>query len=383
MDPWEWPAYVGVVWGLVLFAVSFLPIVLVQYRRYGDLNGRRLLGACGLSIYVVALAAYTLLPAPPRSMAWCDAHGGGEPWQLRPFSTFAAAHEATQDLGARATIVSRYWLQIVFNVVLFVPLGIWCRRFFERGLLAASGIGFAVSVLVELTQGTGNWGVWPCSYRMLSVDDIMTNTLGAFLGASVAWLFLFWMPQSSRLERTRLRPRPVTFFRRWLGMVLDATIVAIGGVATAMAVRIAIIATGHVPPPTPMTAEAVLAYAVPVLLLVVVPALVGDGASIGQRLVWLTPRWRLRPTVARRLLRAAVSPGMAMALALVATIGPYRLRTVAAIGAWSIVLISVAASAFTEGNRGLSGVIAGADIVDSRERPGTAADDREDAQPRV
>lgn len=385
MDPWEWPAYVGVVWGLVLFVVSLLPILLIQYRRYGDLNGRRLLGACGLSIYVVALFAYTLLPAPARSEAWCVAHGGGEDWQLRPFSTFTTAYDMTRGLGLRATLLSRYWLQIVFNVVLFVPLGIWCRRFFEHGLLAATGIGFGVSLLVEATQGSANWGLWPCPYRMLSVDDLMTNTLGAFVGASVAWLVLFWMPQSSRLERARLRPREVTVFRRWLGMVLDAVIVAVGGVVVAMGVRILVIATGHRPPATPMTAEAVLAYAVPVALLVVVPALVGDGASIGQRLVWLAPRWRVTPTVARRLLRAAVSPGMAMALALVGTIGPYRLRAVASIAAWSIVVASIVATVLTEGNRGLSGVIAGADIVDSRTGSEVGPDESVDrrAQPRI
>ncbi|MBX3314778.1 MAG: VanZ family protein [Actinobacteria bacterium] len=366
MDPWEWPAYVGIIWGVALFVASLLPLLVLQYRRYGRLDGRRLVGALGLSIYVVALAAYTLLPAPGRSEAWCVAHGGGQPWQLRPFSTFVAAADATAGLGLRATLLNRSTLQIAFNVVLFVPLGIWCRRYFGWGILVATGIGFGVSVLVELTQGTGNWGLWPCAYRMASVDDVMTNTLGAFVGACIAWLVLFWMPQSNRLEQARLHPRPVTVFRRWMGMVLDAVIVAVGGLATAMAVRILVLATGHAPPVTPMTAEAILAYSVPLALLVYLPALVGEGASIGQRLVWLTPRWRVRPTLARRLLRATVSPGMAMALALIGAIGPYRLRTVASLGAWSIVVASVVATLVTEGHRGLSGVVAGADVVDSR-----------------
>lgn len=366
MDPWEWPAYVGIVVGLALFLVFLLPILVLQYRRYGGIDGRRLVGACGLSIYGVALVAYTLLPAPARSEAWCLAHDGGPGWQLRPFSTFQDAYDATRGLGWRASILSRVWLQIIFNVVLFIPLGIWCRRFFDRGLLATTGIGLGVSLLIESTQATGNWGLWPCPYRYASIDDVITNVAGAFIGASIAWLVLFWMPRSSRLERARLAPRRVTVFRRWLGMVLDALIVVGGGLSTAMGVRIAMIATGHEPPVTPMTAEAVLAYGVPLALLVFLPALVGDGASLGQRIVWLTPRWRGRATVWRRLLRAAVSPGMAMALLLVGTIGPYRLRTAASIAAWSIVGASILATLFTEGRRGLSGLIAGADVVDSR-----------------
>ncbi|MCB0978535.1 MAG: VanZ family protein [Acidimicrobiales bacterium] len=366
MDPWAWPAYIGVVWGLVLFVLALVPILVIQYRLYGDMNGRRLAGACGLSIYVVALAAYTLLPAPNRSQAWCDAHGGGHGWQVVPFSTFADAFDATRGLGVRATLLDRHWLEIVFNVALFVPLGIWCRRFFERSVAAATGIGLAVSLLIETTQGTANWGLWPCPYRYASVDDLMTNTLGSFLGATVGWVFLSWMPQSSRLERARLTPRPVTVFRRWMGMVLDAGIVATGGLATAMAVRIFVIATGHRPPATPLPAEAVIAYAVPLALFVYVPALIGEGASVGQRLVWLAPRWRVAATVRRRLLRATVSPGVAVALALVGAIGPYRLRTLASLSAWAIVLVSLLATLVTEGHRGLSGVIAGADIVDSR-----------------
>ncbi|MEO6989032.1 MAG: VanZ family protein [Aquihabitans sp.] len=366
MDPWEWPAYVGIVVGLALFLVCLLPIVVLQYRRYGALDSRRLMGACGLSIYAVALVAYTLLPAPARAEAWCLAHDGGPGWQLRPFSSFQDAHQATRGLGFRAAVLSRAWLQIILNVALFVPLGIWCRRFFGRGLLAATGIGLAVSLLIESTQATGNWGLWPCPYRYASVDDVITNVAGAFIGASIGWLVLFWMPRSSRLEQARLNPRPVTVFRRWLGMFLDALIVAVGGIATAMGLRILMIATGREPPITPMTSEAVLAYGLPVALLVFLPALVGQGASLGQRLVWLTPQWRVRATLWRRLLRAAVSPGMAMAFALVATIGPYRLRPVAAVAAWTIVTVSILATLVTEGHRGLSGVIAGADVVDSR-----------------
>ncbi len=372
MDPWEWPAYVGIVAGLALFLVCLLPILVLQYRRYGGIDSRRLLGACGLSIYAVALVAYTLLPAPTRSAAWCLANDGGPGWQARPFSTFQDARDATRGLGLRATVLSRAWLQIVFNVVLFVPLGVWCRRFFDRGLLTATGIGLAVSLFIESTQATGNWGLWPCPYRFASVDDVITNVAGAFVGASVAWLVLFWMPRSSRLERARLNPRRVTVFRRWLGMVLDALIVATGGIATAMSVRIVMIATGHQPPVTPMTAEAVLAYGLPVALLVFLPALVGQGASLGQRLVWLAPRWRVPATLWRRLLRAVVSPGMVMALALATAIGPYRLRPTATVAVWTIVAVSILATLVTEGHRGMSGVIAGADVVDSRSPTDTA-----------
>lgn len=369
MDPWTWPAYVGVLWGLGLFAVLLLPIVVIQVRRYGDLNGRRLLGAAGLSVYAVALVAYTLLPLPPRSAAWCAAHGGGHGATLRPFHSWDDIRTATAGVGLRATLLHRVTLQVVFNVVLFVPLGVWCRRFFQRGLVAATAIGLAVSLAIESTQGTGVWGLYPCSYRFADVDDLITNTTGAFLGAAAAWLFLFWMPQSSRLAAARLHRRPVTVRRRWTAMGLDALVVTGGVVVTAMAVRVGLLAAGRPAPVTPLPGEVLAAALVPLVLLVLVPASLGDGASIGQRLLWLTPRWRRSSAGWRRWLRALMSVGPGLAAVVPATVGPAGARGPAAVAAVVVVVVSGAAAVGTAGHRGLSGALAGAEVVDARTGP--------------
>ncbi|WP_407319692.1 VanZ family protein [Isoptericola halotolerans] len=79
----------------------------------------------------------------------------------------------------------------------------------------------AASLLIELTQYTGIYGLIGCSYRVADVDDVLTNTLGGLLGALMAPLVLRWMPQPRELAGSRLDPRPVTVWRRWLGMVVD------------------------------------------------------------------------------------------------------------------------------------------------------------------
>ena len=75
------------------------------------------------------------------------------------------------------------FLQVVLNVVLFLPFGVFVRLITHRGVVVATVLGFAVSLLIEVTQLTGVWGVYPCAYRLFDVDDLLTNTLGAFLGA--------------------------------------------------------------------------------------------------------------------------------------------------------------------------------------------------------
>src|SRR5690606_27048173 len=74
-------------------------------------------------------------------------------------------------------------LQLLFNVLLFIPLGFFVRVLAGRGIFTALFVGFGVSLLVETTQLTGVWGVYPCAFRFFDVGDLTTNTLGALLGA--------------------------------------------------------------------------------------------------------------------------------------------------------------------------------------------------------
>src|SRR5699024_3133338 len=76
VDQWVWPAYIGVLGGILLFFAMFTPAVLVQMRRYGRISPARMLGTAALVVYGIALIAYTLLPLPSGDLAqWCGANG--------------------------------------------------------------------------------------------------------------------------------------------------------------------------------------------------------------------------------------------------------------------------------------------------------------------
>ncbi len=72
--------------------------------------------------------------------------------------------------------------QVVLNTLLFVPLGVFAIVLWRRSFQETAMIGFAVSLVVEITQLSGNFGTAPFVYRIFDVDDLMTNTLGAALG---------------------------------------------------------------------------------------------------------------------------------------------------------------------------------------------------------
>ncbi|WP_219108036.1 VanZ family protein [Austwickia sp. TVS 96-490-7B] len=355
-----WSGQAAVEIGVVVFFLAFLPIVVWQHRRYGDWNRRRLLGAALVSVYAASLATYTLLPLPDVTEAWCDAHGKTPQWELFHFVTDISTR--TAGLSWRKAMVHPVVLQVVFNVIFFVPWGIFARRWAHLSILGCTASGLGATVLIETTQATGLWGMYPCAYRLGDVDDLFLNTSGAVIGAVLAPAFLWWMPDARELVHTRQQPRPVTVRRRWTGMAVDATLALV----TASVVVISGDFLGEMiwgQDADAFSWGPFLGAAVAWLLVWLIPAVVGDGASIGQTMVWLAPRWPVadrpmprRGSVVLRVLRASVIPGVWTASFLLPELEPV----------WLIVaLIAVVSVPFTH-HRSLSGLVTGAVFVDVR-----------------
>ena len=364
MSSWSWRFFVSLGGGLAAFAVLAVPLLVWQYRRFGRLSPRRIAAVVAISVYAVALVAYTLLPLP-ESATRCGR--GPAPVQLVPLRFVTDMFAGNRDLAA--ALISRPALQVVANVALFVPFGLVVRRYARASVLVTAVAGLAASLLIELTQGTALWGAFACPWRIADVDDVLTNTAGAVLGAVLSPWLLAWLPQPQRLRAGRLRPAPVTTLRRLIGMVVD--LLAFSVLAALLRGLLALpgrLGAAWTPDLVPGLAAA------PALLAGVVvfwgPALRGRGASLGQRTVWLTPSWPRRPSAGRRLWRASVVGGayaLLTALADAAPAGsPERLLASAAP---LLVLLALVSVPGTAGHRGLSGILSGATMIDARTNP--------------
>jgi glycopeptide antibiotics resistance protein len=370
MGVWIWSAEIGILFGLLVFALVFFPIIAFQYRKYGRFTGLRLLGAGVVSVYLTTLVAYTLLPLPAATEKVC-----APSIQLDPFQFIVDIARETAGVGAVATLASPATLQVVFNVLLFIPLGIIVRGFFSRGLPITIGVGLAASALIELTQYTGIWGVYSCAYRVADVDDVIANTLGALIGGLIGPVALGWMPRERTLRAARGTPRPVTVWRRWLGMAIDLALFTAIGSALVVTYRLAFLsATGNVPE-APGAFEAALGSLLPALLVFVLPAIRQTGASIGQTAVWLSPRWPHHVSVARRLLRAASVGGLYGLLLFVSRL-TFPGSATAGFLANLLLLAAFIAVPLTRNRAGLSGLITGASIADERAAASPAAQSR-------
>ena len=78
--------------------------------------------------------------------------------------------------------------QLLFNIVLFVPLGFIARTLLKLKLPLMLALSFAATCLIETAQFTGLSGAYPFAYRTFDVDDLICNTLGSLIGWGLAHL---------------------------------------------------------------------------------------------------------------------------------------------------------------------------------------------------
>ena len=345
------PAVVAVGFGALLALVLLVPYVAVQYRRRGTLGPGRVMLAFAALVYALALVAYVLLPLPEVGPGFCEVYGVDP--QLRPFQFVAdTIREGTATPAALAT--NPALLGVGLNIMLFVPFGALFRYLASRSIVTTTVAGAALSLLVELTQLTGVWTLFPCAYRLFDVDDLITNTVGALIGAAVVAPLLRLIP-GQHVEGPPQMPRPLTVGRRLLGMLCDVLAVVLTGAALNALLRSAAQALD-----LPLSADfsRVILWLLPALGQL---ALIWwSGATLGEHAV------RVRPTTATKELAPSIK-----LIRWAVGIGGYSLLNLPGAGLTSLlglilVVAHIVTAIFSHRHRGLSYAAAGLHLMDAR-----------------
>ena len=274
----------AIVLGGVLAVAAFLPVVAVRYRKAGRLRLIDLVMLLGVATYAVALWTYTLVPLPDSDSFRCA------PANLRPFAFLADIRAEGGSLWR-----NRALFQALFNVVLFMPLGVFLRVLARKGVAVATGVGMVITLAIELTQRTGIWGLYHCAYRTFDVDDLILNTVGATLGSVLA------IPVAAMLSRNRrpVRVTTVTLGRRLMGMLADVLAIGIVGYGAVLIWRaIGLYLLGMDTDALPAWADQTLAVGLPGL--VEAFWVLTRGRTVGEDIVQLEPtaptgQWWSRP----------------------------------------------------------------------------------------
>jgi len=343
--------------GAVIAVVCFIPYLVFQYRRYGRFSASRMVWMTVMLLYLTGIVAYTLFPLPGAD--WCTVPH--ERLVLDP-TIYVRQMWASWRGGEAITSVLTSWtsIQQVLNVLLFIPLGIIMRHMWKAGIVRITLTGFCLSLLIESTQYTGNWFIAPCPYRLADTNDLVTNTLGAFLGGLLGLLTPRLAADADSLEATRGLAKPVTRGRRYAGMLFDLAaqfLLLISVDVTILVVyAVYVLGTGANSTQVSSTLNHIITPVSDICCsgLVLVFSLTGSGASIGQRLVYLKPQpTRSHPRL-WLFLRAMVTQGIGLGLL-------FSSNTGLATGWILLALIWVLFSP-----RGLSFQLTGCDLADSR-----------------
>jgi glycopeptide antibiotics resistance protein len=202
--------------------VVMLPIAVLSYRRRGRAGGWTAVVVYGFLFYLVAAALQTIVPLPRDPDRYCTTHHYASSPQLRPFYFVEVVRQRARGDWSLAAILHNPALwSTALNVVLLLPLGFFLRYLFRTRLLPATALASGVSLLFELTQFTGLWFVYPCAYRLFSVDDLILNTTGAALGWLLTGPLIRILPTFDPARERRRYAGTVTVTRRLFALAAD------------------------------------------------------------------------------------------------------------------------------------------------------------------
>ena len=277
-------------------------MVYLHYRRYGHFSGWSAFVTVITFFYGWGLVAFALFPLPTANEGFCSLREEVSFWQLRPFASLDDVFRLAADSGLVATLTSATFLQVFFNIVLLVPLGMVLAYRYKKSLRFTVLAGLGTSLLIELTQGTGLWGAYGCPYRLADVDDLITNTAGAALGWAIGTALIRVLPNPNPPASPDLNTPTV---RRRIGAgALDVVFLIVIGLFAQFALNVVLrwaVGPDFLDLTWLQNAHTFVGMIVVGLtLFLVVPMLRRDRATLGQVTTWLSPSPMGTPTYASR-----------------------------------------------------------------------------------
>ncbi len=206
----------------LLALLVLLPVAVVSYRRRGRAGGWATVAFYGFLFYLLAALMQTVIPLPADPDAYCAEQTYASTPQLRPFYFVdVVTTRARGDWSPGGMLHNPALWSTALNAVLLAPLAFFLRYLSGTRFLTATVLGFGTSLFFELTQLTGLWFIYPCAYRLFSVDDLILNTAGVVVGWLVAGPLIRLLPDlDAERDRRRYATR-VTVSRRVLALLTD------------------------------------------------------------------------------------------------------------------------------------------------------------------
>lgn len=110
----------------------------------------------------------------------------------------------------------------MFNLFMTMPFGVYLRYYFCYNWRKTLRLSFLLSLFFELTQLSGLYFVYPGSYRLFDVDDLIVNTAGSMIGFALAGPVGRLLPTRQELDTVSFwRGASISFTRRVFAFLVD------------------------------------------------------------------------------------------------------------------------------------------------------------------
>ena len=199
-----------------------LPYALYQYHKYGAVSKYRTLVVFSSILYMLIAYFQVILPLPSLESTignrWLD-H-----LNLIPFrQIWTYWHDKAFTIKEFINYLKSFSLwQLLFNVLLTLPFGIYLRYYFKQSFKRTVLYTFLLSLFFEFTQLSALYGIYPGPYRLADVEDLLCNTLGGMIGYQIGYVFALVLPKWEEIdEYCRNVGKTVTGKRRFWAVLFD------------------------------------------------------------------------------------------------------------------------------------------------------------------
>ena len=201
-----------------------IPFILYNYHKYGSIHFLRVFIIYTFILYLITIYFLVILPLPTFSEAL---ENTGPYINYIPFKfVFDFIRETpfvwNDPSTYIKTITDSSFYVVLFNIFMFVPLGMYLRYYFKCNFKKTVLYSFLLSLFFELTQLTGLYFIYPNPYRLCDVDDLIQNTLGGILGFLIMGWLDNYLPSREQIDEEAVRKgEEVSGLRRITAFFLD------------------------------------------------------------------------------------------------------------------------------------------------------------------
>ncbi len=214
----------------ILLILLFLPYIIREYHKYGSVYWYRGLILFSFILYLMVAYFLVILPLPTMEEVMAL-----DTPRTR-FIPFAFVTDFFKESGFVLTDFSTYFKAFTsssfyvpfFNILLFIPFGVYLHYYFKWDLKKTTIASFFLSLFFELTQLSGLYFIYPRGYRLFDIDDLLLNTFGGFLGYFLGTFFLKFLPSRDEIDQKSLTlANKVSVIRRGLAYTFDFLLISI------------------------------------------------------------------------------------------------------------------------------------------------------------